>query len=279
MKLWLQFIKYKLSLAVSITGLTGFLLSDGSGLKLLIFSTLGVFLLASGASGLNQVQERKTDALMLRTALRPLPSGLLNPITGLIVSLFLILSGTLFLLSINIIAALLGLLNIFLYNFLYTRLKKHSYLAIIPGAFVGALPPLIGWFAGGGASSFMPVVYLALLIFLWQIPHFWLLIIKYHRDYERAGFPTVLKLMDEIQVKRIVFVWISLSSLFAISFFMFGINPGRAISYFIIIANVVFIILFYRLLFSSQQEITHAFVFSNIFISLLYLILGLSTIF
>ncbi|MDX2415725.1 MAG: protoheme IX farnesyltransferase [Bacteroidales bacterium] len=278
MKVWLQFIKYKLSLAVTITGITGFLISDGSLVPELIITSLGIFLLASGAAGLNQFQERKTDALMIRTASRPLPSGLIDSLTALIVSIVLIVTGSLALLYINITAALLGLLNILLYNFIYTSLKKVSYLAIIPGALVGALPPLIGWFAGGGSDSYMPAIYLATLIFLWQIPHFWLLIIKYHRDYERAGFPTILKLIEEIQVRRIVFVWVSLSSLFAISFFMFGINPGRIISYLIVIANIAFIILFYRLLFSPRQEITRAFIVSNIFISLIFLTLGLSAI-
>lgn len=275
---WLRLIKYKLSLAVTLTGVAGYLICvDTPGLEM-IFLALGVFLLASGASALNQVQERSLDSLMNRTSNRPLPSGSLAKKPALAISLILIICGSLSLLLSGWLPFLLGLSNILFYNLLYTRLKRVSYLAIIPGALVGALPPIIGWTAAGGNPFSPTILYLALLIFMWQIPHFWLLIIKYHREYEKAGFKTVLKIFDEIQVRRLVFIWIAVSTMFAMTWFYFGIDINIVFAYIILISNILFILCFYWLLFHSNKEISTAFVLSNAFISTIFLLLALGSL-
>ena len=275
---WLRLIKYKLSFAVTITGIAGFLIqSDSEGVNLLT-TAIGIFFLAGGASALNQYQEQDYDARMNRTKSRPIPSGAISSNSALIVSISLIITGSSLLLVSGLIPFILGLLNVVFYNILYTPLKRVTYLAILPGALVGAIPPLIGWVAAGGLIFSPTILFLSLLIFMWQIPHFWLLIIKYNQEYEKAGFKTLLKVFNEIQVKRIVFIWISVSSLFAMTYFYFGINIDVVFSYIILAANISFILLFYILLFKSDREISRAFILSNIFITSIFIILAVGSI-
>ncbi len=275
---WLTLIKYKLSLAVTLTGITGYIIYTGDiGSDLLIVSG-GIYLLAAGASALNQYQEHESDSRMNRTKDRPIPSGLIRPRFAFIFALSLIICGAFLLLLTGWLPFLLGVLNIIFYNVVYTKLKKVSYLAIMPGALVGAIPPLIGWTAAGGNIFSPTIIYLALLIFMWQVPHFWLLIIKYNKEYEDAGFKTPLKVFDEIQVKRIVFVWITVSSLFALTYFYFGIDINIVFSYTILIANLLFILAFYLILFKSKKNISAAFIMSNIFITSIFIILAAGSI-
>lgn len=277
MKVWLQFIKYKLSLAVTITGITAYLMWSGSADINLAFLAIGIFALAAGSGALNQYQERIYDSKMKRTLNRPLPSGRLNPSSALLISISLIVLGSIALFYIRPLAAILGLVNVVLYNLVYTKLKPVSYLAILPGALVGAIPPIIGWFAAGASEIRTEIIFLSLLMFMWQIPHFWILIIRYHEEYTAAGFKSILKLMNEEQVRRIVFFWIILSSLLAISFHFFGIDPGRVISFIIIIACPLFIVRFYHILYYKDQ-IIKAFVISNIFISVFFILIALGVI-
>jgi protoheme IX farnesyltransferase len=164
-----------------------------------------------------------------------------------------------------------------LYNLVYTKLKRSTYLAIIPGALVGAIPPIMGWSAAGGSPFDIKIVYIATLIFMWQMPHFWMLLIRFHKDYEKAGYPTLLKKLSESQVRRIVFVWISLSSLFAMTSYLFGIELNFTITIIIVILNLTFIVLFFILLFWKRVETRVAFILTNIFITLLYILFAVGS--
>ena len=170
------------------------------------------------------------------------------------------------------VTLILGLLNVLFYNLVYTRLKRSSYLAILPGAIVGALPPIMGWTAAGGNLSDRTIIFMAFLIFLWQIPHFWLLLLKYGKEYEAAGYPSIMRFADEMQVKRMIFVWIALASLFAISFPLYGILISPFLSYLLLSGNVIFVALFYFLLFRKVRRERTAFMVTNIFITIMYLV-------
>lgn len=275
---WLNLIKFKLILAVSLTGISAYIINKGAnGINLPLVAG-GIFFLAGGASALNQYQERESDSKMSRTRQRPLPSGLIKARSGLILAAFMLIAGSLLLAVAGPLPFILGILNVILYNLLYTKLKKITYLAILPGALVGALPPVIGWTAAGGYIFSPTILFLATLIFMWQIPHFWLLIIKYNKEYEEAGFKTPIKLFNENQVKRIVFVWISISSLFAITYFYFGIEINIVFIYIILAAIILFISGFYWLLFRTKGKLSTAFILSNIFITFLFLILAAGSI-
>ena len=174
---------------VVITTVAGFYLgSRGQMDWLLLFQTLcGTMLVAGGTAALNQYAERDIDSLMRRTAARPLPSGLMQPMEALVFGVGAIFVGSIWLaLDVNGLAALLALVTCLLYLGAYTPLKKRTPLATAMGAFPGALPPLIGWAAATGSISLGGWI-LFVILFFWQFPHFMSIAWIYRQDYARAG--------------------------------------------------------------------------------------------
>ncbi len=202
--------KFRITFFVSLTTSVGYILHRSKIDFQIILPILGVFLLASGSSALNHFQERKYDALMDRTKNRPLPSNRIDPVSAFLIGMNLLLVGSLILyLSSNSTALYLGLFSTAWYNLFYTPLKRKFAFAVIPGALIGAIPPLIGWVASGGYLFDIKIIMVAFFFFIWQIPHFWLLVVIYSNDYERAGFPTISKIYNSLQLGRITYVWIA----------------------------------------------------------------------
>jgi protoheme IX farnesyltransferase len=168
----------------------------------------GVFLLAAGCSGLNQVQERDVDARMERTRRRPVASGRLSAKFGLACALSLTAGGLALLTGAGETAFALGAFALLWYNGVYTPLKRLTPFAVLPGALCGALPPLIGWAAAGGDPSDFRIVLFAGLIFLWQIPHFWFFALKHREDFQRGGLPTVFTRFAPAQINRLALAWV-----------------------------------------------------------------------
>jgi len=170
---------------------------------------LGVFLLACGSLALNQYQERGIDAAMPRTRTRPIPLGLIKPAHALSLSFLLLCSGLFALLCTgNPLTCALGLLALLWYNGLYPYLKRKTAFAAIPGALIGAIPPAIGWVAGGGALQDPKLVALCFFFFIWQVPHTWLLMMRYGSEYEEAGLPSLTQIFSPSQLLRITVNWI-----------------------------------------------------------------------
>jgi len=204
-----QLGKMKISLLATLSAATGYLLATGRIAIGMLVPTTAVFFLACGSCALNQYQERKVDGLMVRTRSRPIPSGRLNAKIALSISLGLILSGFVILLfEQNKMAFCLGLFAVAWYNGVYTYLKKMTPFAAIPGALVGAVPPVLGWASGGGTLLDPRIWAVALFFFIWQVPHFWLLVLDSSKDYESAGLPAITKTFSTRQIKRILFVWL-----------------------------------------------------------------------
>ncbi|MFH1143375.1 MAG: UbiA family prenyltransferase [Candidatus Eisenbacteria bacterium] len=206
-------VRPRLALAVALSAATGATAAAGwtGGMGL---AACACFLLAAGASVLNQVQERRTDGLMERTAGRPLPRGLISPRRASLLAVSLIAAGFALLLAMrgrpesSPLALAAAALAIAWYNGFYTWLKRRTAFAAVPGALVGSLGPAIGWLAAGGPPASPQLLLLMLVFFLWQVPHFWLLVLKHAADYERAGFPTPARVMGERSLRRVTFVWI-----------------------------------------------------------------------
>jgi len=267
-------VKLKLSMAVVLSAVTGYFLYHSIPDKSLLFLITGVLLLASGSAVLNQYTERKTDALMERTKNRPIPSGIVSEKEAILFSALLMVTGCILLFINGVMPLLLGILTVLLYNLFYTKLKKVTMLAIIPGALVGAIPPLIGFTSAGGSFSNTKIIAFAGFMFLWQLPHFWLIIIRYRNDYNSAGFATITRYLNDLQIKYLVFGWVLASTVYLISFFSLteGLNKNMFILFSFL--NFTFIITFYRLLFAGKasRETKSAFILINSF-SLLIMIL------
>jgi len=201
--------KFILSFAVSLSALFAYIMAKGEiGLDMFL-ATFSVLLVAMGVSTLNQVQEYKEDSKMERTKNRPIAAGRMSPRTGYIISAVLIL------LSIVLIYNLLGLtgVNFFMfafiwYNAMYTPLKKKSALAVVPGAILGVIPPAIGWMVAGESLVTLEFMALGLYFFIWQVPHFWLLVMLFHGDYKDGGYPTAMRLFGQASLQRLTFVWL-----------------------------------------------------------------------
>jgi heme o synthase len=204
----LELTKLRISGASTFTAGTGYL-AFRHGLDWGLCSALvGTLLLAMAASACNEVQERDLDALMERTRRRPIPRGAISPFAAGFFAFLLTISGfTLLLWSHGWTPALLGLLAVIWYNGFYTPLKRVSAFAAVPGSLIGALPPAIGWTAAGGRLSDPAILALALVLFLWQVPHFWLLSLLHRDGYEQAGFPTLSEHFLEAQILRLIFTW------------------------------------------------------------------------
>lgn len=190
-------IKARLTTLVLLTTLVGFYLGARAPMDfpLMIHALLGTALLASGAAALNQLSERRQDALMQRTNGRPLPSGRLQPETVLAFGAACSVGGLLWLaLAVNPLTALVGLVTLCAYLFVYTPLKRVTWMNTLVGAIPGALPPVMGWTAargelGAGGWALFGIVA------LWQLPHFFAIAWMYRDDYARAGFK-MLPLVD-----------------------------------------------------------------------------------
>lgn len=260
-----RLVKHKLSLLVTFSAITGYLLSSGNSFLELIIVFFGVYLLSGGASALNQFQERSHDSQMERTKLRPIPSGELSPKKAIAISIVYIVLGTLLLLIKGYIPALLGLANVVFYNLIYTPLKTKSPLSILPGALVGAVPPLIGWTVAGDSLLHPTIIYIAVFMFLWQLPHFWLLLIMLGKEYEKAGFSSISKFFNTNQIKNLVVFWAIITSLFLFFFPVFNINLPLVLAVFLIVLNLGFIFWFYRLIYGKEERkaIRGAFILIN----------------
>jgi protoheme IX farnesyltransferase len=240
--LFLHLAKIRISLLATLSTATGYLLATEKITIHMLVPTAAVFLLACGSCALNQYQEREIDQWMERTRSRPIPSGRLTPQTALGVSLGLILSGalTLFFASRGLTLAL-GLSAVLWYNLIYTPLKQKTAFAAVPGALVGAIPPALGWVAGGGEILDPRIGGVALFFFIWQIPHFWLLLLDASKDYENAGLPSITQFFSTRQIKRVVFIWLLSTGVSALTFPSFGLIHFDSVQLSLLIATSWFL--------------------------------------
>jgi len=217
--LYLALTKPDVSFLVVMTTVAGYALGSRGPLDWLrmAHTVFGTTLIAAGTSALNHYFERDSDALMRRTASRPLPSGQLKPREAFWFAVSLLAFGTAYLaLATNPLATCLGIATSVMYLCLYTPLKRRTTLATFVGAFPGAVPPLIGWAAARGTLH-IEAWFLFAMLFLWQFPHFDAISWVYREDYKRAGIrmlPTVdpegTRTFREILMTAVLLVPVSL---------------------------------------------------------------------
>jgi protoheme IX farnesyltransferase len=223
--------KIKISLLVTLTTATGYLLAEGGLTIRMLVTAAAVFLLSCGSCALNQYQERETDRLMDRTKGRPLPSGKLRPGVSLLISLSLLVTGeTILAYGTGPAPWALGLLAILWYNGIYTYLKKKTPFAAIPGALIGMIPPVLGWVAGGGNLLDQRIGVIGVFFFTWQVPHFWLLLLDRRMDYEKAGFPSLIRIFTPMQLRRITSIWIFATVVTCMIMPLFGLVRSHVVN-------------------------------------------------
>ncbi|MGW8313687.1 MAG: UbiA family prenyltransferase [Desulfuromonadales bacterium] len=209
-----RLIRLPLSAMVSLSAVTGALaaaLSTGLQMSWIALWALawGIFLMSAACSVLNQVQERFTDALMRRTCRRPLACGDLTARTGMLIGVILGSGGLAVLFATTgTVTTLLGLTATGWYLLVYTPLKRVSSLAVVAGTPCGALPPLIGWMAAGGAPLDPRPLTLVLLMILWQVPHYWLLALPERDELKRVGFKVLPEKLSGAQLLSMSHFWI-----------------------------------------------------------------------
>lgn len=194
---WLEMSKVRLVLMVVFTAFIGYFAALPGTLDWVVISLLfwGTFFSGCASHILNQYFEKVTDALMVRTQNRPLPSGRFDPKLAIYGGCFLGILGCFFLFLVSIKSALLCLLTILGYVFLYTPLKKISVLNTWVGAVFGAIPVLVGYYAVNDSAN-LQVWILFGILFIWQIPHFLALAWIYQKDYKNSGLKMLIDKKD-----------------------------------------------------------------------------------
>ncbi|UKK02558.2 prenyltransferase [Theileria orientalis] len=219
--------KYKLSLWVTATGASGFLMVSPAISASLLSTCGGIFLCSAAANTFNQIIERDKDALMVRTMDRPLPSKIMtHHQASMIGAGFTVFGGLMLYMSGGLYPMSLALMNIALYTLVYTPLKKKTEWNTHVGSVVGCIPPLIGCLSAG-SNLLLPQPWLLFgLMYVWQIPHFYTLSWLYRNDYNKAGFKVYG--IDDASGKKTATAsmkWVTLLSAFPLFYSLSGLIP------------------------------------------------------
>lgn len=201
MKYYLKLTKFGIVVLVLLTTIIGYFLADFEFQKsLFLFLMIGIYFVSSGSFILNQVYEVGLDSKMKRTQNRPLPMGIISSGKAKLLGYLFIILGLGLLIPVNLLVVFLAALTVLLYNFFYTFKwkRKYPYAGVFLGAFPGALPVVIGYCAQSQSFLDLKCFYIFLVMFLWQMPHFWSLAYRYQKDYAQAEIPVLpLKYGDE----------------------------------------------------------------------------------
>jgi len=276
MKAYFKLGKATISIPVALTGFLGYFLYQPLFDLNALYTLLGIFFLSMGSGAFNQIQERHSDARMKRTASRPIPAGAISVSRAILFATGSALLGTaLLLLTGAPLAAGIGVFTLLWYNLVYTPLKRVTAFAVLPGALIGALPPLIGWTAAGGDPKDMQIITVAFLLFVGQMPHYWLLLLKIGNEFHEAGLPVITSLFDPRQIRNLSFIWIAATGVIVLMLPATPIIQNRIISGILILAAVLFLIRMFLLTYRGEL-INHwkkAFITVNLFYLLIILVL------
>jgi heme o synthase len=271
---FLTLAKPEITLMVMISaGVSCLMASDSINLVVLAHTVLGTGLVAAGAASLNQFMERALDGNMRRTSKRPLPSGKLTAQAALAFGISLSVAGTIYLIHfLNMLTALLGLLTLLSYLFVYTPLKRKTRLCTLVGAIPGAAPMLMGWAAVRNSLGLEAWALFAIL-FLWQFPHFYAIGWLYREDYARAGMLMLPAVDDEDGRTTFRAILISTQLLIVASVALTFIAPTGSLYFpLAIVLGLSFYYVAYRASVSrsksAAKQLLHA---SVIYLPLLYL--------
>jgi protoheme IX farnesyltransferase len=276
--IYAELAKTRITLFVALSTSVGYILQKGVMDFNMLLSSLGVFLLAAGSSAINHIQEKDYDKKMPRTKNRPIPSGNLSVTAAWLFSIIMIISGsTLLFTMFGNTALILGLVSLIWYNVIYTPMKLKNALAVFPGSVIGALPPVIGWICAGGGLLDSRAISLAIFFFIWHIPHFWLLLLMYSDQYEKAGYPVLTKLFGREQLTRITFSVIAAFVCYTIMIPIFMINNTPYALAVIFLLGIILILNSARIIKNPENEkkvIRSTFILINLYVLIVSILLS-----
>ena len=273
----LELCKIKISLFAALSAATGCILVKSDLTPEILIPMLGVFFLACGAGALNQYQDRNTDILMLRTKSRPIPSGRIDALHALRIASLLFMAGfSMLALAGNLIALGLGIFAVIWYNFIYTYLKRKTAFAAVPGAVVGVIPPAIGWVTGGGKITDYELLAVCFFFFMWQIPHFWLLLLSYGEDFKTAQLPSLNSVFRWNQLKKITFIWMCAAAVSSLLIPFYGISTSNIVNFLLTSVAVWLVWQGVKVYRQKGEKLTYPLAFKNINIYMILVILILN---
>lgn len=254
LKAYLMLGKPQITFPVTLSALTGYLLFKGQFAGGWLPGLAGVFLMSFASSAINQVQEAGIDSLMERTRNRPIPSGSVSRTHAMILAMYAAIAGFWLLAHFNesSLPALLSLITLACYNLLYTPLKRLTSFAVFPGALVGALPPLIGWTAAGGPLWHPHILLVGFFFFVGQIPHFWLILLKYDREYAAAGLPTLTQIFSLRQIRHMTLGWVAGTAMAGMLLLIAGVIQGFVPSVLMVVYTMAMLATFRSWLSTSR---------------------------
>ena len=272
---WFCLVKLRISLMNAVSTLAGYVVFRPCIGYDLIATVASVFFLACGSAALNNFQDRNRDGWFSRTRERPLPRQLISGRIAIAVSLILMIIGLGGLYSLHSMGSpvVLGVLAVILYNGIYTPLKSKTVLAIIPGSICGMLPPLIGWVAAGGNIYSLQILVLMAVIGLWQLPHFWLILLSRHKEYRHSVMPNMLRVFSLDQLNRIVFVWVFGFACLAMVFPMVQLIINSWVRGLLALYLMMLVCFFGYVLFFRYKVPGYSFLFKYLNISMGYVLL------
>src|SRR3954463_6440201 len=208
---YIALTKPKVQSLLLFTTITTMYVAGDPSIGLVALTCLGGALSAGGAGAVNHYYDRDIDAVMKRTATRPIPGGRIAPRTALWYGIALEVASFLLLsLTVNVLAATLALAGFLGYVFVYTIwLKRSTPQNIVIGGAAGAVPPLVAWAATTGSLSWS-AVYLFAIVFYWTPPHFWALSLLMKDDYAKAGVPMMPVVRGESETRKQIVLYTGL---------------------------------------------------------------------
>ena len=244
-----------------------------------IATLFGLGLSSGGASALNHYYDRDIDALMHRTALRPIPAGRVAPDTamgfgiGLIVSSFAVLG-----LYVNLLTALLAVGGAVFYVVVYTIwLKRRTTQNIVIGGAAGAVPPLVGWAAITGEIG-LAAVFMFAIIFYWTPPHFWALAILAKEEYAKAGVPMLPVVRGERETARQILLYTVLLTGVTVLPFLAG-SFGATYLTIALVLDAAFLVFAVQLVRGTTRPAArNVFLYSLAYLALVFAAIGLDRI-
>lgn len=267
---WLGLVKLWISIMNAVSALAGYVIFRPCFGGDWIATVASVFVLACGSAALNNYQDRDLDGSFSRTRERPLPKNLISARHALMTSMILIISGLggLFIIHPMGVPVMLGALAVMLYNGIYTPLKRKSVLAIIPGSICGMLPPLIGWVSAGGSICASQILVFMAVLGLWQLPHFWLILLSGQEEYGKPGLRNMLGMFSIEQLNRIMFVWVLAFACVAMVLPMVHVIINTWLRGGLAICLIMLVLLFAHVLFFRHNVSGYSFLFKSLNISM-----------